>query len=149
MTIFEVDYEDKHGLLKAVTALVFLVAMLVGLLFSFAKVLKAEEPTNLATRSIATLEAQKAVTATAMDNCYEGKVITVEMSQSHFTLDLGKHLKDAMNKVKFKIPVSCAFYDRVKIGDNLLKMGGQDSFRWGSFLVEGSVGDWKIMVVAK
>jgi hypothetical protein len=149
MTIFEVDYEDKHGLLKAGTALVFLVVMLVALMFTFVKVIKAEEPTNLATRSIATLEAQKAVTATATDNCYEGKVITVEMSQSHFSLDLGVHLKDAMNKIKFQIPVSCAFYDRVKIGDNLLKMNNKDSFRWGSFIVEGSVGDWKIVVVAK
>ena len=77
------------------------------------------------------------------DDCQ--KTITVELSQSHFTLDLWQHAKDAMNAVTFKLPVACSFYDKVKVGDELL----DKNFRVGSLLVHGSIGDWHLQIVSK
>ena len=73
------------------------------------------------------------------------KIITVELSQRRMSLDLWKHLKDSMNAVKFKLPVSCKFYDEVKLGDNLIS----DGFRGGSFIVSGTVSSWSLKVVSK
>ena len=73
------------------------------------------------------------------------KEITVKLSQTHFTLDLWEHAKDAMNTVEFKLPVSCSFYDEVKVGDSLLT----DKFRGGSLLVNGSIGNWNLDVIGK
>jgi hypothetical protein len=73
------------------------------------------------------------------------RIIVVELKQSHFTLDPGKWIKDSMNKVRFRLPVSADFYDTVQIGDDLL----QKRFRWGSLFTEGSIGSWHLKVVAK
>ena len=70
--------------------------------------------------------------------------ITFQLKQSHFTLDMGKHLKDAMNAVDFKIPVDKKFYDNVRINQEIV-----DDFRGGSFLMEGSIGNWKVKVIKK
>lgn len=79
--------------------------------------------------------------AIAADKC----MITVKLSQTHYTLDLWEHAKDAMNAVKFKLPVDCQFYNEVNIGDDLLT----EDFRTGSLLINGSVGDWNLEVVDK
>lgn len=71
-------------------------------------------------------------------------VLELEMKQTHVSLDIGKHAKDAMNKVTFNIPVSKEFYEQVNVGDNLVK-----DFRVGSFIMEGSFGKWKIKVINK
>lgn len=73
------------------------------------------------------------------------KVVTLELSQSHFTLDLWEHAKDAMNKQEVKLPFSCEFADSLKVGDDLMK----DGFRVGSFIVHGSFGDWHLKVKSK
>jgi hypothetical protein len=71
-------------------------------------------------------------------------LLKLELRQSHFSLDLGKHLKDSMNKAKFEIPVDKEFYNSCMVGDLLL-----DKFREGSFWTEGSIGNWKIKVIGK
>ena len=53
-------------------------------------------------------------------------------------------LKDAMNDVDITIPVSKEFYDSVSRGTVL-----DDSFRMGSFIWKGSIGNWKITVSDK
>ena len=68
----------------------------------------------------------------------------LEMKQSHFTLDIGKHLKDAANAVSFPIEASKEFYEGVTEGTVL-----SDEFRKGSFWTEGSIGSWTITVVKK
>ena len=71
-------------------------------------------------------------------------VVTLEMKQTHFSLNLGKHLKDSMNKATLQIPVDKEYYDAVKIGTVL-----NNKFRSGSLLTEGSLGKWKVTVIKK
>lgn len=72
-------------------------------------------------------------------------ILILELKQSHFTLDLFQHAKDAMNAVELQFPVSCKFYDQVSVGDNLV----DDDFRAGSFIIHGSIGNWVLKVKNK
>lgn len=71
-------------------------------------------------------------------------VVVINISQSHFTLDLEEHMKDVMNDVDITIPVSKEFYDSVNKGTVI-----DDSFRMGSFIAKGSIGNWDIVVKDK
>ena len=71
-------------------------------------------------------------------------VLTLSIKQNHFSLDIGDHMKDAMNELEFDIPVSKEFYESVDKGDVL-----DDSFRLGSFLMKGSFGSWKVKIKDK
>lgn len=71
-------------------------------------------------------------------------VVVLNIKQSHFTLDLSEHIKDAMNDVDISVPVSEDFYNSVDIGDVI-----DDSFRMGSFIMKGSFGSWDITVKDK
>lgn len=71
-------------------------------------------------------------------------VIELEISQSHFSLDLGEHLKDSMNEITIPIQVSEEYYYSVEEGDTL-----SDEFRVGSLLFKGSIGSWDIKVAQK
>lgn len=71
-------------------------------------------------------------------------ILKVELSQSHFTLDLNEHLKDAMNAIEFEIPVDKEFYNSVSKGTEIV-----DEFRTGSLIINGSFGDWEMKVVGK
>ena len=68
----------------------------------------------------------------------------MRLKQSHFSIDLMKHTKDDMNAIEFELPVSKEFYDKVKNGTNIV-----DDFRTGSFILNGSFGDWKMKVIKK
>ncbi len=74
----------------------------------------------------------------------EKYVVEFELRQSHFSLDIGKHLKDAMNKITFQLPVDKEFFDSISIGDMVL-----DKFRAGSAILYGSFGSWKMTVKNK
>lgn len=71
-------------------------------------------------------------------------VVTLRISQSHFTLDISEHIKDSMNEISLQIPVDKEFYDSLEVGDVL-----EDEFRIGSLLMKGSLGSWKIVVEDK
>ena len=71
-------------------------------------------------------------------------IVTFNIKQEHFTLDLTQHLKDAMNDISIQIPVDKEYYDNVNVGDVI-----DDSFRMGSLICAGSFGNWKITVEAK
>ena len=71
-------------------------------------------------------------------------VITLNIKQSHFTLDLGQHLKDEMNAISIQIPVDKEYYDSVEVGDTIA-----DDFRMGSLVFKGSFGSWDITVEDK
>jgi len=71
-------------------------------------------------------------------------VLTLELKQVHYTLDLGEHLKDSLNTATFDIPVDREFYMAVKVGDVL-----NDRFRTGSLILRGSFGKWKVSVKGK
>ena len=98
---------------------------------------------------IAQLEAERdrlneEILNTKIDNGLAKYVITFNIKQSHFSLDLGEHLKDAMNDISIEIPVDKEYYDSVEVGDII-----DDSFRMGSFIWKGSFGNWKVTVESK
>lgn len=73
------------------------------------------------------------------------KKLLIELSQTHYTLNIWEHVKDASNTVTFQLPVTCNFYEQVKVGDDLL----QKKFRWGSLVKNGSFGTWNLKIVGK
>ena len=98
---------------------------------------------------IAQLEAErdrlnKEILDTKIDNNLAKYVIAFNIKQTHFTLDIGEHLKDAMNDISIEIPVDKEYYDSVEVGDTI-----DDSFRVGSFIWKGSFGNWKVTVESK
>ena len=74
----------------------------------------------------------------------ERYMVTIEIKQSHFSLDFSEHMKDEANAVEITIPVDKAFYNKVDEGTVI-----DDSFRAGSFWMKGSLGSWDIKVVDK
>lgn len=71
-------------------------------------------------------------------------VITFNIKQNHYTLDLTEHMKDEMNAISIQIPVDKEYYDSVEVGDTI-----DDSFRMGSLVMKGSFGSWDITVEDK
>ena len=71
-------------------------------------------------------------------------IIVLECKQSHFSLDIDKHMKDVMNKFDFPIEVSEEYYNKYNVGDEI-----SSEFRMGSFIFKGSIGSWKIKVKEK
>ena len=71
-------------------------------------------------------------------------VLTLNIKQVHYSLDLTEYLKDSMNDVSIEIPVDKEYYDSVDIGDTI-----DDSFRLGSAIFKGSFGSWEITVEDK
>lgn len=98
---------------------------------------------------IYTLETQKETLKNEIVDIKEGNgtakyVITFEIKQSHFSLDLGKHLKDAMNAIEIEIPVDKEYFDNVEVGDTI-----NNDFRVGSLVMKGSFGSWDVTVKSK
>ena len=98
---------------------------------------------------IALLETQKEELETEIVDIKEENgtakyVVTFNIKQSHFTLDIGEHLKDSMNDISIEIPVDKEYYDSVSVGDTI-----DDSFRIGSLLMKGSFGSWDVTVENK
>ena len=71
-------------------------------------------------------------------------VVTFNIKQSHFTLDLSEYMKDEMNDIFIQIPVDKEYYDSVEVGDTIA-----DDFRMGSLVMKGSFGNWDITVEDK
>lgn len=71
-------------------------------------------------------------------------VLTLEIKQSHFSLDISEHLKDSMNAIEIQIPVDKEYYDSVEVGQNIA-----DEFRMGSFIFKGTYGNFKVTVIGK
>lgn len=71
-------------------------------------------------------------------------VVTIGISQSHMFWEIDDVIKDSLNELKIDIPVSEEFYNAVEIGTVL-----DESFRMGSFIMNGSIGNWNIKIVDK
>ncbi len=71
-------------------------------------------------------------------------ILKIHLKQSHFSLSIRKHIKDAMNAIDFEMPVDKDFYNSVSIGTEIV-----DNFRTGSFILYGSFGDWNMTVKGK
>lgn len=98
---------------------------------------------------ISNLEAERIaltneITDIKIENGTAKYVVTFNIKQTHFTFDIGQHLKDAMNDISIQIPVDKEYYDSVEVGDTIA-----DDFRMGSFIFKGSFGSWDITVEDK
>lgn len=71
-------------------------------------------------------------------------IMKINISQSHFTLDISEHLKDSMNDIDIYVEVSKEFYDKYSVGDTIA-----DDFRVGSLIFKGSFGNWEVKVTDK
>ena len=71
-------------------------------------------------------------------------IITFSIKQTHVTLSISEHIKDAMNECTIEIPVDKEYYDSVSVGDVI-----SEEFRAGSLIIHGSFGNWKVTVVNK
>lgn len=139
---------------------VILILLAIILLFSFAGCTKSEESLNkdvskLETEvsqleiEVAELEAKRdalkeEIVDLNIENGTAKYVVTFKIKQTHFTLDLTEHFKDAMNDISISIPVDKEYYNSVEVGDEI-----DDSFRLGSFIFKGSFGSWDISVEDK
>ena len=114
-----------------------------------ADIQKLREQKNNLTSEVNALEAEKSqlqkdIVDFKVENGVAKYVLTINIKQTHFTLDLSQHLKDSMNDISIQVPVDKEYYDSVDIGDVL-----DDSFRMGSFIFKGSWGNWKVTVQNK
>lgn len=87
------------------------------------------------------LALEEKVTELKVDAGEAKYIVTFKIKQSHFTLDISEHIKDAMNDITIQVPVDKEFYESVEIGDEI-----DDSFRFGSLIMKGSFGSWKVTV---
>ena len=131
----------------------YIIALIVMIAVTLSGCSKTETVTNedvaKLESEIAQLEAERdllneEILNTKIDNNLAKYVITFNIKQTHFTLDIGEHLKDAMNDISIEIPVDKEYYDSVEVGDTI-----DDSFRVGSFIWKGSFGNWKVTVESK
>lgn len=124
----------------------YIVVLIVMMAITLSGCYKTETVTN---EDVAKLEAERdqlneEILNTKIDNGLAKYVITFNIKQTHFTLDIGEHLKDAMNDISIEIPVDKEYYDSVEVGDTI-----DDSFQVGSFIWKGSFGNWKVTVESK
>jgi len=71
-------------------------------------------------------------------------IVKFNLRQSHFSLDLVKRAKDAINAIEFELPVNKEFYNSIEIGTQVI-----DKFRVGSLILYGSIGNWHMSVINK
>lgn len=71
-------------------------------------------------------------------------LVTLQLKQSTFTLDIGEHVKNKMNAVTMTITVDKRFYDKVRIGQEL-----SNTFKSGSLLFNGDFSRMKVTVTNK
>ena len=112
-------------------------------------IVQLEEEINVLETEIATLETERdtlvnEISDIKIENGTAKYIVTFNIKQSHFTLDIGQHLKDEMNDISIQIPVDKEYYDNVEVGDVIA-----DDFRMGSLIFKGSFGNWDITVEDK
>ena len=100
---------------------------------------------------IETLKKENALLTQQIADLQQGKVpiktkyiLKLRLKQSHFSLSIKKHIKDAVNAIEFEIPVDKEYFDSVEKGSEIV-----DNFRFGSFVLYGSFGDWEMTVKDK
>lgn len=71
-------------------------------------------------------------------------LVTLQIKQSTFTLDIGEHIKNKMNAMNMTIAVDKRFYKSVKVGQEISK-----SFKTGSLLFNGDFSNLKVTVIKK
>ena len=81
----------------------------------------------------------------ALSNGYEPNyILTLEIKQTTYTLDIGEHIKNSINAISMQIPVSKKFYNSVKIGTRI-----SNDFKYGSLVFNGDFSELKVTVKDK
>ena len=81
----------------------------------------------------------------ALSNGYEPSyILTLEIKQSTFTLDIGEHIKNSINAISIQIPVSKKFYNSVSVGTRI-----SDEFKYGSLVFNGDFSELRVTVKDK
>lgn len=139
---------------------IIILAIILCICFSFVGCASEEQVLNsniieLETRvselesEISQLEAERdtlanEITDIKIENGTAKYVITFNIRQQHYSLDVTDYLKDSMNDISISIPVDKEYYDSVEVGDTIA-----DDFRVGSAIFKGSFGSWNITVEDK
>jgi ATP-dependent 26S proteasome regulatory subunit len=92
-------------------------------------------------QTVRNLEAEKYALSNGREPNY---VITLEIKQSTFTLDIGEHIKNNMNAITMQIPVSKQFYNSVRVGTKI-----SEEFKYGSLVFNGDFSELNVVVKDK
>ena len=85
------------------------------------------ETNTILTNEVSNLRTEKSAFTSGYEPVY---LLTLEIKQSTFTLDLAEHAKNAINAITLQIPVSYTFYNKVSIGQNI-----SEEFKYGSLIL--------------
>lgn len=142
--------------MKRVLAMLITMLLVVGYLTGCSKedalsadIIDLENRVSELEREVFSLEEQKnallsEIKDIKVENGVAKYIVTFNIRQSHFTLDISQHMKDAMNDISIQIPVDKEYFDSVEVGDTIA-----DDFRVGSFIFKGSLGNWDVTVEDK
>lgn len=99
------------------------------------------ETKSILTKEVSELRAEKSAFTPEYEPVY---LLTLEIKQSTFTLDLTENAKNAINAITLQIPVSYKFYTKVSIGQNI-----SEEFKYGSLILNGDFSKLKVKVKNK
>ena len=81
----------------------------------------------------------------ALSNGYEPSyILTLEIKQTTYTLDIGEHIKNSINAISMQIPVSKKFYNSVSVGTRI-----SNDFKYGSLVFNGDFSELRVTVKDK
>lgn len=104
-------------------------------------VLNLRETKTGLTKEVSELRTEKSALNSGYEPVY---LLTLEIKQSTFTLNLAEHAKNAMNAITLQIPVSYTFYNKISIGQNI-----SEEFKYGSLILNGDFSKLKVKVKDK
>lgn len=99
------------------------------------------ETNTILMNEVSNLRTEKSAFSSEYEPVY---LLTLEIKQSTFTLDLAEHAKNAINAITLQIPVSYTFYNKVSIGQNI-----SEEFKYGSLILNGDFSKLKVKVKNK
>ena len=80
-----------------------------------------------------------------MSNGYEPSyILTLEIKQATYTLNIGEHIKNSINAISLQIPVSKKFYNSVSVGTRI-----SNDFKYGSLVFNGDFSELRVTVKDK
>jgi hypothetical protein len=71
-------------------------------------------------------------------------LLTLQIYQTTFTLDVGEHIKNKANKIELVVAVDKRFYDSVKIGQEI-----SNEWKTGSMIFDGDFSKLKVKIADK
>lgn len=81
----------------------------------------------------------------ALSKGYEPNyILTLEIKQATYTLNVGEHIKNSINAISLQIPVSKKFYNSVSVGTRI-----SNDFKYGSLVFNGDFSELRVTVKDK